>query len=69
MYFDCLQNWVHVSSGYVLEEEWKHVKVAASETVRLKQGGDSGELDKQWLLQTERREGMWRGKKDDVGKV
>ena len=28
--------------------------VAASETVRLKLGGDSGELEKQWLLQTER---------------
>ena len=27
VYFHCLQNWVQVSSGHVLEEEWKHVKV------------------------------------------
>ena len=26
VYFDYLQRWVQVSTGHILEEEWKHVK-------------------------------------------
>ena len=26
VYFDYLQSWVQVSSGHVLEDEWRHVK-------------------------------------------